>query len=86
MMSWRFRRVVATYGEVIRSRSYFPLWLGQLISSFGDTLHYVALVVLVLPITQDIPPPPIVVGTALHSACSRDWRPADDGSWRWTGR
>ena len=29
------------------SPKYFPLWLRQLISSFGDTLHYIALVVLV---------------------------------------
>ena len=40
-----------SYGEVIRSRRYFPLWLGQLVSSFGDTLHYVALVVLVFQLS-----------------------------------
>jgi MFS family permease len=43
--------VAAGYGDVIRSRSYFPLWLGQLISNFGDTLHYIALVVLVFRLT-----------------------------------
>ncbi len=39
------------YLDVARSPSYFPLWLSQLVSSFGDTLHYIALVVLVLEIT-----------------------------------
>jgi MFS family permease len=43
--------VATAYGDVIRSRSYFPLWLGQLISNFGDTLHYIALVVLVFQLT-----------------------------------
>jgi len=36
---------------VARSQSYFPLWLGQLVSNFGDTLHYIALVVLVFQLT-----------------------------------
>ncbi len=36
-------RVLRTYGQVARSPSYFPLWLGQLLSTFGDTLHYMAL-------------------------------------------
>ena len=40
-----------SYGEVIGSRRYFPLWLGQLVSSFGDTLHYIALVVLVFQLS-----------------------------------
>jgi hypothetical protein len=35
------------YLRVIRSPRYFPLWLGQLVSNLGDTLNYVALVVLV---------------------------------------
>ena len=43
----RLRSVAAAYGGVLRSRRYFPLWLGQLVSNFGDTLHYIALVVLV---------------------------------------
>ncbi len=47
----RLRRVGQAYIGVIRSRTYFPLWLGQLISSFGDTLHYIALVVLVFRLT-----------------------------------
>lgn len=40
-----------SYHEVIGSRRYFPLWLGQLVSSFGDTLHYIALVVLVFQLS-----------------------------------
>ena len=36
---------------MVRSPSYFPLRLGQLISNFGDTLHYIALVVLVYQLT-----------------------------------
>jgi MFS family permease len=46
-VSGRLRGVLGAYGDVIRSRTYFPLWLGQLLSNFGDTLHYIALVVLV---------------------------------------
>ncbi|MCI0574587.1 MAG: MFS transporter, partial [Chloroflexi bacterium] len=37
----------ASYARLIRNRRYFPLWLGQLISNLGDTLHYIALVVWV---------------------------------------
>ncbi len=40
-----------SYVDVARSSSFFPLWLSQLVSSFGDTLHYIALVVLVLELT-----------------------------------
>ena len=40
-------KVLKQYQQIISSRSYFPLWLGQLVSNFGDTLNYVALVVLV---------------------------------------
>ncbi len=47
----RLGRVVGAYGRVARSRPYFPLWLGQLLSSFGDTLHYITLVVLVFELT-----------------------------------
>jgi MFS family permease len=47
----RLQRVARSYGEVISSRSYFPLWLAQLLSSFGDTLHYIALVVLVFQLS-----------------------------------
>ena len=44
-------RVGRACAEVIRTPAYFPLWLGQLLSSFGDTLHYIALVVLVFQLT-----------------------------------
>jgi MFS family permease len=47
----RLGDVSRAYGGVIGSRTYFPLWLGQLASSFGDTLHYIALVVLVFRLT-----------------------------------
>jgi len=50
-MGERLGGVVRAYGRVIRSRSYFPLWLGQLFSNFGDTLHYIAVVVLVFQVT-----------------------------------
>ncbi len=39
--------IVRQYASIITSRIYFPLWLGQLVSNFGDTLNYIALVVLV---------------------------------------
>ncbi len=47
----RLGDVSRAYGSVIGSRAYFPLWLGQLASNFGDTLHYIALVVLVFQLT-----------------------------------
>lgn len=47
----QLHRVVSDYGGVLRSRAYFPLWLGQLVSTFGDSLHYIALVVLVFRLT-----------------------------------
>jgi MFS family permease len=47
----RLVHVWRSYTAVARSPSYFPLWLSQLVSSFGDTLHYIALVVLVFEIT-----------------------------------
>lgn len=40
-----------SYITVARSPAYFPLWFGQLISNFGDTLHYIAVVVLVYQLT-----------------------------------
>jgi hypothetical protein len=40
------------YLRVIRSPRYFPLWLGQIVSNLGDTLNYVALVVLVFRLSQ----------------------------------
>lgn len=47
----RIGTVGRSYADVTRSPSYFPLWLSQLVSSFGDTLHYIALVVLVFDLT-----------------------------------
>jgi hypothetical protein len=35
--------LVTGYSRLIRNRRYFPLWLSQLISNLGDTLHYIAL-------------------------------------------
>jgi MFS family permease len=51
MVVHRLKHVLRSYSEVARSPSYFPLWLSQLVSSFGDTLHYIALVVLVYELT-----------------------------------
>jgi MFS family permease len=47
----RLRAAAAAYAGVAGSPRYFPLWLGQLGSGFGDTLHYIALVVLVFQLT-----------------------------------
>ena len=47
----RLAAVGRAYGQVIVSPTYFPLWAGQLVSNFGDTLHYIALVVLVFQLT-----------------------------------
>jgi MFS family permease len=47
----RLSAVLHAYAQVARSPTYFPLWLGQLVSNFGDTLHYIALVVLVYELT-----------------------------------
>jgi MFS family permease len=41
------RQLFAGYGRLIRNRRYFPLWLGQLTSNLGDTLHYIVLVIWV---------------------------------------
>ncbi len=51
MIVARLAGVGASYGAIIRSPRYFPLWLGQLVSNFGDTLHYIALVVLVFQLS-----------------------------------
>ena len=40
-----------SYGAVIRGPAYVPLWLAQLVSSFGDTLHYIALDIPVYELT-----------------------------------
>lgn len=47
----RLGRVGSGYVAVARSPSYLPLWLAQLVSTFGDTLHYIALVILVYQLT-----------------------------------
>ena len=39
------------YADVARSPRFFPLWLAQLVSTFGDTIHYIALVLLVFELT-----------------------------------
>ena len=44
-------RAFAPYSRILRSKAYRPLWLGQVGSNFGDTLHYVALVVLLFRLT-----------------------------------
>lgn len=44
--------LIKQYHLIISSRAYFPLWLGQLVSNFGDTLNYVALVVLVYQLSH----------------------------------
>ncbi|HZP94947.1 MAG TPA: MFS transporter [Candidatus Limnocylindria bacterium] len=51
MIATRLASAGSSYAAVIRSPRYFRLWLGQLISSFGDTLHYIALVVLVFELS-----------------------------------
>lgn len=51
MLVGRLAQAGRSYAAVARSPSYFPLWLSNLVSSFGDTLHYIALVVLVYELT-----------------------------------
>jgi MFS family permease len=53
MIRHRLVAVAKSYADVARSPSYFPLWLSQLVSNFGDTLHYIALVVLVYELTGE---------------------------------
>jgi len=53
MLKQRVAGTIRAYADVVRSPSYFPLWIGQLVSNFGDTLHYIALVVLVYNLTGD---------------------------------
>lgn len=45
------RRVGLSYLEIVQNRRYLPLWLGQLVSSLGDTLNYIALVIYVYRLT-----------------------------------
>lgn len=51
MIAGRLASAGSSYLAVIRSPRYFRLWLGQLISNFGDTLHYIALVILVFDLS-----------------------------------
>ncbi len=51
VLSTRLGGVIRSYANVARSPRYFPLWLSQLVSNLGDTLHYIALVVLVYQMT-----------------------------------
>jgi MFS family permease len=44
--------VIASYRHVLQSRTYFPIWAGQLVSNLGDTVTYVALVVLIFQMTR----------------------------------
>ncbi|GAC1392047.1 MAG: hypothetical protein NVS4B11_07820 [Ktedonobacteraceae bacterium] len=46
-----FRRVIVPYVTILHNKRYFPLWLGQLVSSLGDTLNYIALVIYVYQLT-----------------------------------
>src|SRR5260370_19739371 len=46
-----FQRVVLPYLTIIENRRYRPLWLGQLVSSLGDTLNYIAIVIYVFQLT-----------------------------------
>jgi hypothetical protein len=67
----RLGGVAAAYVGVIHIRLYFPLWLGQLLSSFGDTLHYIALVVLVFRLTgQGLAVAGLVAAEVVPSSCS----------------
>ena len=46
-------RLLPQYIRLVRNRRYFPLWLGQLVSNLGDTLHYIALVTWVYQLTGE---------------------------------
>lgn len=46
-----FRHALFPYVTILQNRRYLPLWFGQLISSLGDTLNYIALVVYVYQLT-----------------------------------
>jgi MFS family permease len=50
-LMFALRRLFLPYLLIIRNRHYFPLWLGQLVSSFGDTLNYIALVIYIYQLT-----------------------------------
>src|SRR3954463_12465617 len=42
-----------TYRSLLRNRNYAALWLGQIVSIFGDRLHQIALLVLVGSLTAN---------------------------------
>lgn len=44
-------RFYSPYLTILQNRRFFPLWLGQLVSSLGDTLNYIALVIYVYQLT-----------------------------------
>lgn len=44
-------QVTGSYGPLLRNRNYRLLWLGQLVSVFGERLHQIALLVLVGSLT-----------------------------------
>ena len=46
-----FKRAIIPYLTIIQNGRYFPLWLGQLVSSLGDTLNYIAIVIYVFQLT-----------------------------------
>ena len=46
-----FARATRPYLSIVQNRRYFPLWLGQLVSSLGDTLNYIAIVIYVFQLT-----------------------------------
>lgn len=41
----------SSYARIIRSPRYCPIWLGQLVSSLGDAVNYIALVITVYRLT-----------------------------------
>jgi len=47
----RFAGLFRPYGRIVRNAQYRPLWIGQIVSNLGDTIHYVALVVLLFRLT-----------------------------------
>lgn len=47
----RFGGLFHPYERIVRNAQYRPLWIGQIVSNLGDTIHYVALVVLLFRLT-----------------------------------
>src|SRR6185436_14826681 len=42
-----------TYRSLLRNRNYTALWIGQIVSIFGDRLHQIALLVLIGSLTAN---------------------------------